>query len=224
MGYTKEQRAANLAKARKARTEKQEIREEAKASVAIDAPEQSGNDWDNLSDEELLVEMESLQSAPEPGSITTSPTLLHRHKESDEDDETPVTMVSRVQSAGYVVMYDQRDGALSRFNRNMVPYKLRERDPVTGKRVWSKLPPKGITPAQGTIKCLLHPDRRDEELPKGLKPCFKHNIPNEWELELHMTHKHAKAYAAIKELERQREREEDRQFRKAMISTMQKGA
>lgn len=106
------------------------------------------------------------------------------------------------------------------------------------KPAFSTTPPPGKTYGRGTVKCLLHPEHPD--YPKlaaiGLvnKVCGGGDAPgstapagalaSEFDLELHMQHKHAREYATIKAYRERLEKEEEREMRRQEIAAMREVA
>lgn len=168
---------------------------------------------------ELLAEIEAAEKAPEPGTVRAKDVL---HK--GDDDVPALVRQGALTSAGYAYIYDTRTGDRSLTNRNMLPTQLKKvRE--DGSRVFTVHDP-GFRPASGQHRCMLHADRaeRDEYTRMGLPTCRKANLLNEFEVELHMQHRHPKAWKTI-EAQRQRlEKEADRAIQQAILQQMQQQA
>ncbi len=153
---------------------------------------------------ETLVQNQG--NAPEPGHPVSI------------DGEAPVPMTPlELKSAGYTYIYDTKTGERSLTNNNMLVMQLGKKRP-DGTPYFTTTDP-GIRPKVGQIKCLLHPDNPDRKTydRMGLPVCRKSNLVNEWQLQRHMEKRHRAEFDAIKKMEADREREEDRLFRQSMI-------
>lgn len=115
-----------------------------------------------------------------------------------------------------VVIYHVETGERRVIPRVFLRNTLRTRLP-NGKRAFSLKPT--ITPFKGQVMCLLHPDHPDRSKwtamgineicgsPNG-KPAG--HIASEVDLEVHMAHKHSRAWARMKAIEDRRRDDEDR--------------
>ena len=169
--------------------------------------------------EQLIQEAEE---AAEPVGLQPDD-VVHR-----PDEDLPVPMVaSLLTSAGYVYIYDTRTGDRSITNRNMLVNQLkktRQRADAypgypEGSFVFSTVKPK-IERIQVTFTCLLHADRpeRAHYDTMGLAVCRKANLPTQFQVLQHMQHRHRVEWATI-ELERtQREKVEEREFQRSLMS------
>ena len=72
----------------------------------------------------------------------------------------------------------------------------------------------------GEVKCLLHSsnENRAHYDGMGLRVCPKSNIINPHQLRLHMLHKHPQEWAAIEEERKEKEKQEERDFQRAIIA------
>lgn len=159
--------------------------------------------------EELLLESEE---AAEPGDWKVDD-VVHR-----PDASLPVPMVaSTLTSAGHVYIYDTLSGARSVTNRNMLGQQLKKTRP-DGSKVFTTAKP-AIEPVRGTITCLLHASRpeRAAYAAMGWEACRKATLPSEFQLRQHMAHRHRVEWATIEDQRLQRERQEDREFQRALI-------
>jgi len=167
---------------------------------------------------ELVEDMlRQADTAEEPGS-SREERIVHRG-----DNEVPAPMViSTMESAGWVYIYDTRTGERSITNRNMLPTQLQKVRP-DGSRVFTTVKPK-VTPKRGTLKCLLHPDSPDrarfDEM--GLPVCMKSNLTSPYHVRRHMEKRHQAEWAILEQEQRDKERDEDRNFRKLILGTVAK--
>lgn len=155
----------------------------------------------------------------EPGT-TKRGEVVHRG-----NAEQPAPMaVSSIASAGYMEMWDTRTGEKSLTNRNMWPIQAQKRR-EDGSKVFTRHDPH-ITLKRGTLKCLLHQDnaRRAEFDAMGLPVCNVDNIPSEYEVTQHMTHRHSGAWKAIQDKEERERRDEDRQYMRAIYESALTGS
>jgi hypothetical protein len=138
---------------------------------------------------------------------------------------------AKVESAGYVKIYDTKTGEMSLCNRNMLTHHLKKRRP-DGSIVFTTIRPK-FAPKRGQLKCLLHPDspNRQHYDEMGLAVCKKSNITSPYQVIRHMQKRHKVEYGTIKEeearLEKQRERaerQEDRKLQAELLKGVSKPA
>ena len=131
---------------------------------------------------------------------------------------------SRVQSAGYVIIYDTRTAEPSFCSRNVLRHHLEKKRP-DGSVVFTTVKPK-FAPKRGHLKCMLHPDSPDREHydKLGLPTCRKSNLTSPYQVIRHMQKRHKTEYATIKEEEARREKqqaredkERDRKFQESLI-------
>jgi hypothetical protein len=166
----------------------------------------------------LLEQMGHAEAAPEPGTLTANSVVHHG------DGELPASMtMARLESAGYVYIYDTRTGERSLTNRNMLPMQLKKLRP-DGAPFFSVKNP-GITPKRGTFKCLLHTEHADRPRydAMGLPTCRKADIPSPYDVQRHMEHRHRVEWGAIEKDRKDREREEERAFQRGLLTAaMQK--
>jgi hypothetical protein len=161
---------------------------------------------------------------------------------AEEVAESPITIegenkveleaqTAKVESAGYVKIYDTNTGEMSLCNRNMLVHHLKKRRPDNS-IVFTTIKPK-FAPKRGKLKCLLHPDspNRAHYDEMGLAVCRKSNITSPYQVIRHMQKRHKVEYGTIKEeearLEKQREREErqeDRKLQAELLKTATKTA
>jgi len=128
-------------------------------------------------------------------------------------------MASDPASRDKVTLYSTVDGLPSRVLVNMLGRKLAQKRP-DGQPAWSQTPT--IQFKYGEMKCLLHADhpRRQEWDGIGLvgKTCTKANIPSAFEVRQHMLHTHQQEWQVMEEARLAAEREEEREFRKALMA------
>jgi len=172
---------------------------------------------DTLKDNESLIQ-EALREAKLvdlPSELKENP-VIHR---GDETLEAPMT-VKELTSAGYVYVWDSRTFERAPVLYYMLPSILRRRR-ADGSFIWTTNDPKQL-PKRGTLKCLLHKDSPDRaEYDKmGLRACKKSNITNEYEVKQHMLKKHPKEWQTIEDKRKERERQEDRAFQRALYEAV----
>ncbi|MBU0906647.1 MAG: hypothetical protein KKE05_00655, partial [Nanoarchaeota archaeon] len=150
-----------------------------------------------------------------PSELKDQP-VIHR---GDGDVPAPMT-VKEISSAGYVQVWDSRTGREAPVLYYMLPTKLRERR-QDGSFIWTTNDPK-VRPPRGQHRCFLHKDGPNRKLydSMGLRTCKKDNIINAFEAKQHMLKKHPKEWAAIEEIRKDKEREEDRGLQRAILSKM----
>jgi hypothetical protein len=175
--------------------------------------------------EEILAQMEGAVPAAEPGTLKPRD-ILHRG-----DDELPAQMMAgALTSAGYSYIWDRVTGERSLTNNNMLPTQLRKKHP-DGARVFTTMPPKDaagnvIVPHRGTHKCLLHADSPSRAVydAMGLPTCRKANLTSNFQVRLHMQHRHKMAWDAIEEERTRAEKDTDRAFQQQVIALAGRGA
>jgi hypothetical protein len=117
------------------------------------------------------------------------------------DATEPLTDMSptKMQSAGYVYIYDTRTGDRSICNHNMLAAHLGKKRP-DGSLVFTTRKPR-ISPRRGTLKCLLHLDNpnRAHYDALGLATCPKANLTSPYQVQRHMQKRHKMEWATIKE-------------------------
>ncbi len=170
-----------------------------------------------LSDDAIIAMLAEAagEKAPEPEDIEGS-AVVHR---GTLDMPSPMAALETT-SAGYVWVYHTETGEPSLINRNMLLPQLRDKVLPNGNRAFSLK--QSRQPYRGTIKCALHADgpERPRYADMGFPECEKSNIPTQYQLLMHMQHKHPTAWKAI-ELERTTaETAEDRAFYRLILAEM----
>jgi len=153
--------------------------------------------------------------------------MIHRAEEttmrppevvSEGGEDIGPSVLSKLETAGHVYIYDTKTGERSECNRNMLPVKLR----LTrgGSTVWTTVKPK-ITPRRGTFKCLLHPSDPNrahyDEL--GFAVCPKETLNSVFQVTRHMQKRHKMEWAAIEYERTGKERQEDRALQQLLIKS-----
>lgn len=140
------------------------------------------------------------------------------------DTSEPLTEMSptKMQSAGYVYIYDTRTGDRSVCNRNMLPAHLGKKRP-DGSLVFTtakRLP----TPRGGTLKCMLHPDNpnRYHYDALGLATCPKANLTSPYQVQRHMQKRHKMEFATIKEEQDREEKARNLKMQEAILKKASK--
>ena len=161
--------------------------------------------------EELAVNPgeENITEAPEPGAV------------SEINGTFPG---SRIESAGYVYIWDTQTAKSSVCNRNMLAStlgKLRK----DGTRFFTTVKP-DFEPRGGSHKCLLHEDdeNRAEYDELGLAVCTKDNLDSPYQVTVHMKARHPQESATIEDIHATAQREEDREFQRVLIQAAARGA
>jgi hypothetical protein len=163
-------------------------------------------------DAKIIEEMQEVQVAPEPGTDGLKESL----SEGVEGFEGK-PKIKWLSSAGYVYVWDNQTGERSTINRNMLSTQLKKRRP-DGSRIFTTVDPK-IPVKSGNLKCMLHrkdPNRKHyDEL--GLPYCRKGNLTSPYQVKRHMQKRHPQEWATIQEEITRKEKEEERQFREALM-------
>jgi len=147
-------------------------------------------------------------AAPEPGGI------------SDINQSFPG---SKVESAGYVYIWDTETGKQSVCNRNMLQSTLGKKR-KDGSRVFTTIKP-DFEPQGGERKCMLHADDENRELydSLGLAVCTKDNLDSPYQVTRHMQTRHPQEWETIDDINATAQREEDREFQRILIQAAAQG-
>ena len=145
------------------------------------------------------------EQAPEPGTWG---------KVDGEEFEMSPT---ELKSAGYVYIYDTKTNERSLCNNNMLAQHLRKKRP-DGSYVFTTQKPK-VAPIRGTMECLLHPNspKRAHYDELGLPVCRKSNLTSPFQVTRHMQKRHKVEWATIEAERLAVEKEEEREFRRAVM-------
>lgn len=166
-------------------------------------------------DRELLISemLRDAKTVELPSDLTVNPVI---HK-GDETLEAPM-IVKEITSAGYVYVWDTRTFEKIPILYYMLPAKMRERRPDGSFRFTTTQPSE--KPWRGVLKCFLHKDdlnrKHYDEL--GFRYCNKSNLTNPYQRERHMQMKHSKEWASMENEKKERERLEDRELQRAILS------
>lgn len=174
--------------------------------------QQGDSDGSGMNTEEL---MQIAEEAPEPGSDIVGG-VIH-----EPAIDAPFGMtLQEVQSAGYVLVWDKRDGEVSMVNRNMLRPQLEKRDSETGDRVFTTDRRLAPVPKRGSLLCMLHTDHPERKYHEGLGfvTCRKSNLVSALDLRTHMEHRHQREWAALEEDRLGIIQEEERQVRQRLIA------
>lgn len=174
---------------------------------------------------EVATEQADLMEAMRNAERVNDPSSTQKGDMIQGDGNTPLSAVSAVSGAGHLKVYaintqdGKKDGDVSIINANMLPTQLKKRRD-SGELAFTALDP-GVRPLSGELKCRLHPDDNERETfdEMGLATCHKANIRNKYELNRHMQHRHKQEWGAIEDLMKQKERDEDREFQRALMSS-----
>lgn len=132
--------------------------------------------------------------------------------------ETPWGItIKEMESAGWVTVWDKFTGEPSKVNRNMLETQLLKVND-DGLRCFTTVKP-AIKPWRGSTPCMLHPDSEDRSLydDMGLPVCKSGNLASEFQMRLHMEHRHKNEWAQLQDIEQQKVDEEERLVRQALI-------
>ncbi len=171
-------------------------------------------DTQTTENEALIQEMLRDAKATElPSELTREPVI---HK-GDKDLEAPMVL-KEISSAGYVTIWDSKTYEKAPVLYYMLSSKLRQRRP-DGSFRWTTNDP-GKLPKRGEIKCMLHSEaeNRSHYNDLGFRICKKCNITNQYQLRQHMLKKHPQEWAAIEDERKDRERKEDRELQRLLLS------
>ena len=165
---------------------------------------------------------EQWAEAPEPGSARVG------QIESRGNDDVPMPIVqSKLSSDGYVYIWDRYSGNSSLTNRNMLPVQMRKRfndGPHKGELVFQRTDPsldKGWkAPKRNKLKCRLHQDDEDRQTwdEMGFPVCTKNNLVSPYHQGRHMQSKHKSEWAAIQDMQWQRENDEQKEFQRMLMA------
>jgi len=132
--------------------------------------------------------------------------------------ETPWGItIEEMESAGWVTVWDKFTGEPSKVNRNMLAAQLLKVNDE-GVRCFTTVKP-AIEPWRGSTLCMLHPDSEDRSAydRMGLPVCKSGNLASDFQMRLHMQHRHKNEWAQIQDIEQQKVDEEERLVRQALI-------
>ena len=132
--------------------------------------------------------------------------------------ETPWGItIKEMESAGWVTVWDKFTGEPSKVNRNMLAAQLLKVND-DGVRCFTTVKP-AIEPWRGSTLCMLHPDSEDRPVydRMGLPVCKSGNLASEFQMRLHMQHRHKNEWAQLQDIEQQKVDEEERLVRQALI-------
>lgn len=153
--------------------------------------------------------------------LVDTPNISMSQRETDIDnrDVAESMTVKKMQSAGWVYVWDNRTGERSVVNRTMLATQLKKvRE--DGTRVFTTVDP-GIPVKRGTCKCMLHakdPNREHYDA-LGLPYCRKDNLTSPYQVRRHMEKRHPQEYAALKEEVDRKEKEEERKLRAMLLQS-----
>lgn len=171
-----------------------------------------------VTENQVLIEemLRNAESVEEPGAIARQRVIYQG------DEETPPMVATKVQSAGWVRIYDTKTGESSLTNRNMLVMQLKK-SREDGSPVFTTVKP-NIVPFRGAHKCMLHPDdpNRSHYDEFGLPKCPKDNIPSPHEVILHMKKKHKMEWQIIEAEKIAAEKLEERKFRRDLLKRTKK--
>ena len=161
--------------------------------------------------EEIIAFLQGdMDRAQEPGDMPPG-TIV----DTGKSEETPFpSVVSSVESAGYVTLYNRQTGDPSAVNINNLAPKLKQRyndGPFVGELVFTLRDP-GFRPPKGSELCWLHADhpRRAEFNRYGFAVCPAGNLQSEYQRDRHAEKRHNTEFAIIKDmLKREKDSQRD---------------
>ena len=166
---------------------------------------------EDTTNEALIEEMlRDAENAPEPGTLEK---VIHK---GDEEQPAPMTL-AELTSAGWVYIYETKDGQRSIANKGMLRQLLQLKNKDGKPRFTVNKPP--YEPKRGTFKCMLHKDDSDREhySELGYVICPKSNITSPYQVRRHMIKSHKQEWLAIEQERIDRERKEDRELQHAIL-------
>lgn len=135
-----------------------------------------------------------------------------------DGDSPRMTLIMK--NAGHSYIYDTKTGDRSKSNNNMLAAQLKKTH-KDGTPRFTVHDPKILT-VRGKFHCMLHKDSKEREFYDTLflPVCNKDNITNPFQVRRHMEKRHKMEYASIKEETTKREKEEDRQLQRNMVTAL----
>jgi len=181
--------------------------------------EETRADSDDNSEEILALMVEGAgDPTPDPGDV--QPGFIASR--GDNPDAPFPSVVSSVESAGYITVYNRLTGDTSIVSANppylaaLLKKRYPENDSNAGKIVFTLHDP-GFRPAQGQYKCYLHKgdSRREQWDILGLPVCEAGNLASAYHRDRHLNKKHGDEAGVIADIDRRKREDEDREDRKA---------
>lgn len=171
---------------------------------------------------QIIEEMQQAKAAPEPGMNELRAGIGETSRDFPTEHPEEGSKIKWISSAGYIYVWDNRTGERSTINRNMLPTQLKKRRP-DGSRVFTTIDPK-IPVKRGNLKCMLHPDNPERKNYEHIvfTTCRKENLTNPYQVRRHMEKRHPDEWKAIREEITRKEREEERELRKAVLESAKK--
>ena len=167
---------------------------------------------DTIQENEQVLEemMRDALEAPEPG---TTDRVINR---PTADNPLPMT-AGQLGTAGWVYVWNKFTGDRSLCNRNHLAVQLTKRDDE-GRLCFTTRDP-GIVPDRGHTLCMLHKDHPDRphHAELGLPLCPAGNLRNDYNMRLHMQHRHKNEWGTLQEELRLEIEAEERAVRRAII-------
>ena len=127
--------------------------------------------------------------------------------------------ITRRENNGRAYIYDTLTRERSEVLETMLPQQLRKKR-ADGSLVFTTQQP--LTPPnRGTLKCLLHPDSASSKHydSLGLVTCLKSNLTSPFQVRRHMEKRHRIEWQTIDQERLSIEREEEKEFHRALIQT-----
>ena len=157
----------------------------------------------------------------QPGTYIRRPQGEGLDSEGNLTSEMPGMVIADLQSAGWTHLYDTQTREPSLCNNNAVLAQLSCRR-ENGSPIFTRTKP-SMPPWRGTYKCILHEESRavlPEDLRASFRFCSRAGIPNEYEVMMHMQHRHRNEWLAIERAREDRERREDRAIQRQMADAL----
>ena len=176
--------------------------------------EMSDDVLNEMRPEELALLAEAvIDSDNKSGDVVNKPTA-----------ENPLPMtIGELETAGKVYVYNRFTGERSLCLRNLLEAQIRKTND-DGEYIFITYPPKNpdgtlMKPWRGSTLCMLHPDSEDRSAydRMGLPVCKSGNLASDFQMRLHMQHRHKNEWAQLQDIEQQKVDEEERLVRQALI-------
>jgi hypothetical protein len=167
--------------------------------------------------EQLIQDTEGVA---EPGDFQAGDSVRKAEGPSENNpDGVGGMIVSDLESAGWVTLYDTVTFEAYSVNRNMAAAQLKVRR-EDGTLVFQVNKPGD--PWRGSVKCFLHPDQPEREhyTTMGFRVCPKATMPNMFQAENHARNKHRDEWNAVEAEREARERREDREAQIAILQSL----
>ena len=151
---------------------------------------------ESMTDDDVAIYrgLEGLQPAPDPGLRTGD--ILQESVDPEAPSSVSVKGLDG-KDIGYVYLY-HRDGTRRTIKRDIAAATLGRKMP-DGSPAFSNNPWPGVTAFRGQVKCLLHPEHPNRQLPSfaGFPFCMSAHLASEYERDRHMRMRHHSEWEAV---------------------------